>query len=76
MEKYKDVTVLVKNSFFAISIFKGGKNYIAKEERSKYLYKRVLNLGLFYIAYSAKCSAYRFTIDFGSKLGILRFIWR
>lgn len=76
MKKFSDVAILVEGNKvpFTISLFKKGKSKITKEEYGNYLYSKAINFGLFYIAYCKRCDSYKWSIDFVSKLGILRII--
>ena len=76
MKKFSHVIVIFDNKYFALSFFKTKKRKIKKEEYHKYLYSKAFNFGLFYIGYSGKNEYNKFTIDFSSYLGNLRFIRR
>lgn len=73
MKKFSDVTVIFDNKYFSLSKFKKGKRKITKDEYKSYLYNWAINFGLFYIGFSKHIYKKGFTIDFNSKLGLLRF---
>ncbi len=74
MEKFRDVTVIFDNKFFALSKFKKGQRKISKTEYKSYCYNWAINFGLFYIGYSKHIIHKGFSLDFNSNLGLLRFI--
>lgn len=73
MQKFSDVTVIFDNKYFTLSLFKTKKRKIKKEEYRKYLYTKAFNFGLFYIGYAGKNEYNKYSIDFSSYLGNLRF---
>lgn len=76
MKTYSNVIILTEGKLlpFKVSWFKNGKSKINKEEYNNYLYDKVINFGLFYIALTYKTDFFKLSIDFSSKLGILRII--
>ena len=76
MKKFSDVIMIVEGNKvpFAISWFKKGKSKITKDQYSNYLYSKAFNFGLFYIGYCKKSGCYKMSIDFSSRLGMLRII--
>lgn len=75
MKKFSNVILLIegKKVPFAISWFKKGKSKITKDQYRNYSYTKAFNFGLFYIGY-CKRNCFKPSIDFSSRMGILRII--